>query len=176
MNRRLDPTSPIPRARPRPGAAGKGPDPRPAVSRLDAHVGYWLRSVSSQFSHVLNRALEDKGVSLTEWMVLRELYDGDLKSSALAERLGLTRGAVSKLARKLACSLMITQEPSAGGKRAEMLSLTDDGRSVVRVLAVILDETDEEFFGHLDPDTRALIIANMRDIIRRRGLRAAPAD
>ncbi|MDE2050352.1 MAG: hypothetical protein KGL45_01445 [Gammaproteobacteria bacterium] len=46
----------------------------------------------------------------------------------------------------------------------------------MRVFAVILDATDQEFFGHLDPDTRALIVSIMRDIVYRRGLRAAPVD
>ncbi|HEY2036295.1 MAG TPA: MarR family transcriptional regulator [Steroidobacteraceae bacterium] len=146
------------------------------MSRLDAHVGYWLRYVSSQFSYALNRKLEDKGVTLVEWLVLRELYDSDLRPSALAERLGLTRGAISKLARKLAGSLMITQEGNAGNGRAQMLSLTDDGRAVVQVFAALLDQTDEEFFGHLDPDTRALIVSTMRDIVHRRGSRAMPVD
>lgn len=159
MNRRSDPTSP-PRRR--------------AVSRLDAHLGYWLRYVSNQFSHALNRELEDKGVSLIEWIALRELYEGDLRPSTLAERLGLTRGAASKLARKLARNLMITQQAGTADGRAQMLSLTDGGRTVVRVLAVILDETDRQFFGHLDPDTRALIVSIMREIVLRRGSRAAP--
>lgn len=152
------------------------PRRRPALSRLDAHVGYWLRCVSSQFSYAVNRQLEDKGVTLVEWMVLRELYEGDLRPSALAERLGLTRGAVSKLARKLADHLMITQQASGEDGRAQILSLTDDGRAVVCVFAVILDRADEEFFGHLDADTRALIVSNMREIVRRRSLVAAPAD
>lgn len=160
MNSRLDPTS---------------PRQRTVVSRLDAHVGYWVRYVSSQYSHSLNRELEDKGVSLAEWIALRELYEGDLRPSALAERLGLTRGAASKLARKLARNLMITQQAGTGDGRAQMLSLTDGGRAIVRVLAVILDETDQQFFGHLDPDTRALIVSAMRDIAHRRGSgRAAP--
>ena len=49
-----------------------------------------------------------------------------------------------------------------------MLSLTDNGRAVVDVFAVIVGETDEEFFGHLDPETRALLIATMREIVRQR--------
>lgn len=154
MNRRLDPTS---------------PRQRPAVSRLDAHLGYWLRYVSSQFSHALNRELEDKGVSLAEWIALRELYENDLRPSALAERLGLTRGATSKLARKLERNLMVTQQAGTGDGRAQMISLTDGGRAVVRVLAVILEETDRQFFGHLDPDTRALIVSILREIAHRRG-------
>ncbi len=148
----------------------------PALSRLDAHVGYWLRCVSNQFSHALNRALEDKGVTLAEWIVLRELYEGDLRPSILAERLGLTRGAVSKLTRRLAGSLMLAQQASGEDRRTQVLSLTDNGRAIVCVLAVILDKTDEQFFGHLDAATRALIVANMREIVRRRGLRAVPTD
>ena len=146
------------------------------MSRLDAHVGYWLRYVSSQFSHALSRRLEHKGVTLAEWLLLRELYEGDLKPGALAERLGITRGAVSKLARKLTASLMITQEGSVDDGRAQMLSLTGDGRAVVRVFAGLLDQTDNEFFGHLDPDTRALIVSAMRDVVHRRGSRAVPMD
>lgn len=147
----------------------------PAVSRLDAHVGYWLRYVSNQYSQALNRKLGDKGLTLADWIALRELYEGDLTPSALAERLGMTRGAVSKLARKLVSSLMIEQTSSGEG-RTQVLSLTEHGRTVLRVLAVLLDTADQEFFGHLDPDTRALIVATMRDIVRRRGLRDTPAD
>lgn len=152
------------------------PRRRPALSPLDAHVGYWLRCVSNQFSHAVDRELQDKGLTLVEWIVLRELYEGDLRPSALAERIGLTRGAVSKLARKLTGSLMITQEVSGEDGRAQILSLTDVGRALVYVLAALVEKTDEEFFGHLNADTRALIIANMREIVRRRGLGAAPAD
>lgn len=163
MNRSLNPI-PIPTLR------------RRAISRLDAHVGYWLRYVSTQFSHALNRRLEHKGVTLAEWLLLRELYEGDLRPAMLAEKLGITRGAVSKLARKLAGSLMITQE-RAGDGRAQMLSLTGEGRAVVQVFASLLDQTDEEFFGHLPPDTRALIMSAMRDVVHRRGARgAAPMD
>lgn len=164
MNRHLHPTS-----------LRSGPAP----SRLDAHVGYWLRRVSNQFSLSLTRALEDKGVSLVEWLALRELYDGDLTPSALAERLGMTRGAVSKLAGKLANSLMIAEQATAAGglgRRTQILSLTDGGRAVVRVFAGFLDDADEEFFGHLEPETRALVLAIMRDIVHRRGLRTAPMD
>lgn len=152
------------------------PHRRPAPSRLDAHACYWLRRVSNQVSQTLSRKLEDKGVTLAEWLVLRELYDGDLRPSTLAERLGLTRGAISKLARRLVRSLTITQHASTADGRAQMLAITDVGRALVRVLAAALDETDEEYFGDLEPDTRALIVSTMREIVRRRGLPAMPVD
>ncbi|HEV2268803.1 MAG TPA: MarR family winged helix-turn-helix transcriptional regulator [Steroidobacteraceae bacterium] len=152
------------------------PRRRPAIGRLDAHVCYWLRRASNQVSRSLSRKLEDTGVTLAEWVVLRELYDGDLRPSTLAERLGLTRGAISRLARRLVCNLMITQQASTPDGRAQMLAITDDGRAVVRVLGGILDETDEEFFGDFDPGTRALILSAMREAVRRHSLRAVPVD
>lgn len=149
---------------------------RRTVPPLDAHVGYWLRRASNHLSHSLSLKLENIGVSLAEWIVLRELYDGDRRPSALAERLGLTRGAISKLAARLVASLMITQEADTGDGRGQMLAITDLGRATVRVLAVVVDETDQEFFGDLDPDTRVLLVSTLREIVRRRGLRAAPVD
>lgn len=148
----------------------------PQVSRLDSHVGYWLRCISNQVSQALSRKLEDQGVTLAEWIVLRELYDGALRPSTLADRLVLTRGAISKLARRLECKLMITREAGTWDGRAQMLTLTDHGRAFVRVLAVHLDQIDEEFFGDLDPATRALLVSTMREIVRRRGSRAVPVD
>ena len=143
---------------------------RPAASRLDAHLGYWLRCVSNQVSQSLSRKVEDKGVTLAEWVVMRELYDGDRRPAALAEKLGLTRGAISKLADRLVAKLMVTREasPSPWDPRAQMLALTDTGRSVVPVLAQSADAVDEQFFGDLDPRVRALIVSVMRKIVRRR--------
>lgn len=144
------------------------------MTPLRGHVGYWLRYVSNQISRDLSRKVEDKGVTLAEWVVLRELYDGDRRPSALAERLGLTRGAISKLAERLVAKLMVTQQASPGDGRAQMLALTDVGRATVPVLAMAADQIDREFFGDLDPRTRALILSIMREIVRRRA--PAPAD
>lgn len=152
------------------------PPRRQTVSPLDAHLGYWLRRVSNQVWHSLRLKMEDKGITLAEWVVLRELYDGDRRPSAVAEKLGVTRGAISKLSERLVASLMITQKADARDGRRQMLALTDLGRAIVFVLAVAVEENEKEFFGDLDPDTRALIVSTLREIIRRRGLGAAPMD
>lgn len=151
---------------------------RPAVSRLEMHVGYWLRCVSNQFSQSLSRKVEDKGVTLAEWVLMRELYDGARRPTTLADKLGLTRGAISKLAERLVAKLMVTQEsiPGLGDGRYQMLALTDLGRSVVPVLAQHADQTDHEFFGDLDPRMCALIVSAMRGIIDRRRSWATPVD
>jgi DNA-binding MarR family transcriptional regulator len=155
----------------------RGPDTpslrRPRVSPLGAHLGYWLRCISNHVSQALSRELEEQGITAAEWVVLRELYDGDRRPIAVAANLGLSRGAISKLADRLVAKQMITQRASGGDLRGQMLALTELGRVLVPTLAAIADEIDQKFFGDLDRRTREVIVSAMREIIRRRGLLGA---
>ena len=57
--------------------------------------------MSNHVSHAFAIKLAGVGVTVAEWVVLRELYDAESAPSALAEQLGMTRGAISKLADRL---------------------------------------------------------------------------
>ena len=73
-----------------------------SISSLDAHAGYWLRWVSNHVSHAFKLKVEAHGVTVAEWVVLRQLFDaGETHPSQLAENLGMTRGAISKLVDRL---------------------------------------------------------------------------
>ena len=74
---------------------------RTELSSLESHLGYWIRYVSNHVSHAFALKLAAVGVTVAEWVVLRELYDFESAPSALADRLGMTRGAISKLADRL---------------------------------------------------------------------------
>jgi DNA-binding MarR family transcriptional regulator len=146
------------------------------VSPLESHLGYWLRFVSNHVSHAFSLKLATSGVTAGEWVVLRELYDGERAPSALADRLGMTRGAVSKLADRLIAKGLITRRANAGDRRFQTLALTRQGRGAAPKLAALADQNDEEFFAHLDRSTRETIAAAMKDIVRRQGLRTVPID
>jgi DNA-binding MarR family transcriptional regulator len=149
---------------------------RRTVSNLETHLGYWLRYVSNQVSHAFSRKVQERGVTVAEWVVLRQLYENEAKPSALAERLGLTRGAISKLADRLAAKELITREAGTDDGRSQRLALTAKGCAMVPMLAALADQNDEEFFGHLDPSAREAIKAAMKKIVRSKGLRAVPTD
>ena len=147
-----------------------------AASPLQAHLGFWLRFVSNQVSHAFERKLATLDVSVAEWVVLRELYDGDRAPSALAERIGMTRGAITKIADRLIAKSLCTRSASDKDARAQVLALTRQGRALVPKLAGIADSNDAAFFGHLAPKERGMIEDAMRDIVRRLGLRGQPVD
>ncbi len=150
--------------------------PKAELSSLESHLGYWLRYVSNHVSHAFSLKLAAREVTVAEWVVLRELYDAESAPSALAERLGMTRGAISKLADRLIAKELIVRRANAGDRRLQSLALTRGGRAITPKLAALADQNDAEFFADLDPTTRETIVAVMKEIGRRKGLRGAPVD
>ena len=146
----------------------------PGISALESHLGYWLRFVSNQVSQAFSLSLKTQDVSVAEWVVLRELYDGDRAPSLLAERIGMTRGAITKIADRLIAKSFVTRTTSEQDARSQMLALTRQGRAVVPKLAAIADRNDAEFFGHLSPRERTAIEDVMKNIVRRLGLKGQP--
>jgi DNA-binding MarR family transcriptional regulator len=148
-----------------------------AASDLTSHLGYWLRYVSNDVSFGFGRKLASRDVTVAEWVVLRELYGaGAVAPSQLADRLGLTRGAISKLAERLIAKSFVSRRADPVDGRAQTLTLTTHGRNIVPVLAALADENDAEFFAHLSATERAEMERILRDIVARRGLKSIPVD
>ncbi|MFD1192932.1 MarR family winged helix-turn-helix transcriptional regulator [Phenylobacterium conjunctum] len=146
-------------------------------SQLTAHLGYWLRYVSNHVSQAFARKVEREGVTVAEWVVLRELYDaGEISPSRLAERLGLTRGAISKLAERLLAKALIARRDDPDDARAQRLALTESGRALTPRLSALADQNDAEFFDHLTEAERRTVEQVMRQVVERRGLKAPPVS
>lgn len=147
------------------------------TSDLETHLGYWLRFVSNHVSHAFSLKLQARDVTVAEWVVLRELFDlRDIPPSVLADRLGMTRGAISKLADRLAAKELIERTPSIQDRRQQTLSLSVAGRKLVPALSALADRNDAEFFGHLKPSERAALEKMLRDIVRRHDLKTIPTE
>ena len=146
------------------------------VSALESHLGYWLRFVSNQVSQAFSDKLRAQDVSVAEWVVLRELFTAARAPSALAEKIGMTRGAVTKIADRLIAKALVIRMSSEKDGRFQALALTRQGRALVPKLAAIADRNDAEFFGRLSPRERATIEDAMKGIVRRLGLKRQPVD
>lgn len=138
-------------------------------------MGYWLRFVSNHVSYAFARKLADKDVTVAEWVVLHELYGEEaVGPSRLAERLGLTRGAISKLADRLIRKKLIVREDSAEDLRAHTLKIARAGAALVPLLAALADENDAEFFGDMSVKERAVLERVLKGRIARHGLKSIP--
>src|SRR5580658_5871634 len=150
------------------------PSIQPA-SDLTAHLGYWLRYVSNHVSQAFARKVESHGVTVAEWVLMRQLLEEEaLAPSRLAERMGMTRGAVSKLADRLIVKSLLVRTADPQDGRAQTLALTRAGRSMVPKLAALADANDAEFFDHLAPQDRAALLRTSRGSVDKRGLKSVP--
>ncbi|MGK5079208.1 MarR family winged helix-turn-helix transcriptional regulator [Janthinobacterium sp. HLX7-2] len=153
----------------RPGSA--------SVSELEAHLGYWLRFVSSHVSHSFQKKAEANGVTISEWVVLREMFRlGCTSPTVLAHVAGMSKGAVSKLIDRLESKGMVSKSILLADRRQHSIELTTEGEALVPVLAEMADQNDEEFFGKLPRQLREGLLEAMKEVARTHHLKNAPLN
>ena len=153
------------------------PTPPPPVSDLDSHLGYWLRSVSNHVSHAFRLKVESHGVTVAEWVLLRVLLGSEgVNPSHVAEQLGLTRGAVSKLVDRLVAKRLVRCRAEKKDRRFQTIRLTPAGSRMVPLLAALADENDRAFFGHLPAAQRDALKALLADLVERHGMHGTPIE
>lgn len=145
-------------------------------SDLTVHLGYWLRYASNHVSQAFSRKVVAHGVTVAEWVLMRHLFDGPLAPSRLAGCMGMTRGAVSKLADRLIAKSLLVREADPQDGRAQILALTPAGRALVPEVAALADANDAEFFDHLAPTDREALRRILLAIIENGGFTSPPLD
>jgi DNA-binding MarR family transcriptional regulator len=147
------------------------------VSGLEAHVGFWLRFVSNHVSKRFAAKAAATGVTVAEWVILREMYDMEVTSpSALAAKTGLTRGAVSKLIERLRAKGLLTRAEAATDRRYQDVSLTAAGRGLVPGLAALADENDQQCFAALAAAERDALVATLKKLVSANKLNKIPIE
>ena len=122
----------------------------PPVSDLTAHLGFWLRAVSNHVSQAFAVKLTARDVTVAEWAVMRTLYGAAaMPPSRVAEKMAMTRGAITKLADRLITKGLLVRTASPDDGRAQTLKLTVRGTALVPELTALADRNDAEFFGTL---------------------------
>lgn len=147
------------------------------ISSLESHLGFWLRFVSNHVSGQFQRKVEQAGVSVSEWVALRQLYGaGESTPGDLIDALGMTKGAVSKIVARLEDKGLVIRSTSLADRRAQFLALTEAGQALVPQLARIADDNDAQFFGHLPEQTRDALMRAMQELVRVHQLKHVPVE
>jgi DNA-binding MarR family transcriptional regulator len=147
------------------------------VSDLEAHLGFWLRFVSNHVSARFRGLVEQRGVSVSEWVALRSLFASDSTTArALIESLGMTKGAISKVLDRLERKKLVRRLADPEDGRAQRIALTAAGRRLVPTLAALADENDAHFFGQLAPEARRHLAETLRELVRTHHLTEVPTE
>jgi DNA-binding MarR family transcriptional regulator len=150
------------------------PGPPLPISALESYLSYWLHYVGYRLSHELGRKTQKLGVTAAEWVFLRKLHENESMPSHLAARLGLTRSAISKLAKRLEAKALIHRTKSLLDGRAKLLKLTQLGCELMPRLAASADQTEARNFGRASRGYRRSVERVMKWIVRRDRLRFVP--
>jgi DNA-binding MarR family transcriptional regulator len=146
-------------------------------TRLETHLGYWLRRVSNAVSGSFVRSLQARQTSVAEWVLLRHLHDRKQATPGeLAEALTMTRGAISKVIDKLQAKDWIRSRITPEDNRVQLLSLTAAGRRVVPELADIADHNDDQFFAFLNAGERRLLRGLLIKLANHHQIRDVPFE
>lgn len=147
------------------------------ISDLDAHLGYWLRFVSNHVLQAFASRLQGKGVTVAEWVAMRRLFgEGGVAPSLLADRIGMTRGAITKLADRLIDKELVIRRADPQDGRAQTLTLTARGRALVPELASLADDNDAEFFRPLTAQERRVLRRLLERVAEQNELKVVPID
>ena len=148
------------------------------ASHLKSHLGYHLRIVSNAVSYSFARKLAASEVTVAEWVILREMYSNNDKTSpsAVAELTGLTRGAVSKLIDRLHHKGLVNRTESTGDRRYQEIKLTPNAIKLVPKLAKLADENDETFFSILSKSQQKDLMNTLKKLAELHGLNTNPIE
>ncbi len=136
-----------------------------------------MRMVSNTVSHAFARKLEASGVTVAEWVVLREMYEHEtMAPSELAERTGITRGAASKLVDRLVGKDLVTRRERTDDRRFQEIALKPAGRRLIPQLGALADRNDEEFFRPLSAREREELLAMLKKLVQAHGLKKPPTE
>jgi len=145
------------------------------VADLASHTGYLLRMVSNAVSLEFARKVAAEGVTVAEWVMLRSLYGSDaIAPSVLARKMGMTKGAISKLADRLLGKGLVERTGNPDDRRGHSLSLSAAGRRKVPILASLADANDAVFFAGMANEDQGRLRALLQLLIANHGLTAMP--
>ncbi len=164
--------------------AGGSHEPYSFVVRRGGHSVNAREIYEHAQSEEVIRTLRDQGVEVFHTHLYkgfgmaaeRAEMEDTVRTAAIAHRLGMTRGAISKLADRLVAKALMTRLPGKNDRRYQALALTAEGRGLVPELTALADRNDAKFFGHLSETDRAALERIMQDIVRKRGRRTTPID
>ena len=146
-------------------------------SALEVHLGYWLRRVSNHASGAFAKALQERQASVAEWVVLNHVDERpEIRPADLAETIGLTRGAISKVLDKLENKRWLTRKTPEEDARGQLLFLTQQGRRILPALQEIADRNDQTFFDCLTSKEKATLGQLLRKLTTSNEISRVPVE
>ena len=123
-----------------------------------------------KLSHALaldmDRRLRAADVTLSQWLVLRQLWRQEGRSQVdLQGLLGLERATVNDLIQRMARSGLVESRPDPGDGRVKRIFLTERGRALKEITSTFEEEVNDHALQGFSEDERAFFIRLLKRVL-----------
>ena len=140
------------------------------LSKLEDHIGYWLRCLSNFVHHSFTQRLEKYDISVEQWVVLRTLFDREGTSlQEAAQLIGVDNSSLSRMIERLVKKGLLVRVMHSKDRRTIVLSLSSKAKELVPLLAQQADINDVEFFKVIASPQRDLLVDLIKEILAKNG-------
>jgi DNA-binding MarR family transcriptional regulator len=120
-----------------------------------------VEQVAERLRREIHLVLRTRGMTLTQFNVLRTLYkegSNGLTCSELGSRLAGTDPDITRLLDRLALHHLVRRRRDARDRRAVLTEITEEGRRLVDSVIPLLDRRIRGLFEHMTPERLQLLI------------------
>jgi len=116
-----------------------------------------LTNLQAAFQKTLTASLSAHGISVTEYLVLRQLEEAPgkkLRRIDLAQAVGLTPSGVTRLLNPMEKIGLVNKEAGARDARVSLVAIAPAGETIYRESSVTFAETSKELLASLNTRDR----------------------
>jgi DNA-binding MarR family transcriptional regulator len=128
---------------------------------------YALRIMSNYASQDLAKRLAPKGLTVAEFNTLGTFNGESAAPSQLANTMGISRGAITKMVDRLIKKSLVKRKKSKQDGYLQNLALTPKGEALMPELLKLSDQSVAEIFKWLIVEDRAHLDRIMMELVRR---------
>ncbi len=127
------------------------------------HLWLVLMKAYRALQEKAEKSIEQTGICFSDFMILEILLNkGPLPVNTLTARIGLTSGSGTAAVDRLEKRGLVTRHADPGDRRARVVHLTEEGRSLIESAFRTHAEAMEEAAGGLSVDERSALLRLLR--------------
>jgi len=137
-------------------------------SDANSQLTFLVRALANFVSTNMRMRLAAKKVTVAEWTMLWVLNgEPPIAPSLLAGRMGMSRGAISKLADRLIQKSLVVRTAHKEDGYDQTLALTPKGKKLFPALHTLAQETEAHFFDRLSWTDREALDRILKGLVYR---------
>jgi DNA-binding MarR family transcriptional regulator len=147
----------------------RGKSTEPAARFVNSYFPYLLARTSQLISAEFHAALADRQIPVLHWRVLVALHDGPMSVSDLADIVLEKQPTMSRIIVRMENVDLVKRQPGTEDKRSTLVSITAQGKRVVKPLLALARRHEHEVLKPLGLENAQVLIDVLQKLIALHG-------